>query len=143
MWFLHICNLMLQTFEVSNLEFLINRIHSLKISKIYFIGLQRFRGWKIWICGNKSFLFDFLIKRIHCLKYQRFARHQFAKIETKVFYVCFHKNLFKFFCYRYTYFRAPEIDNPNYPLKGSKGSVYEGGTKVRNFFSEIKKYVFC
>ncbi|XP_023334285.1 arylsulfatase I isoform X2 [Eurytemora carolleeae] len=33
---------------------------------------------------------------------------------------------------------APEIDNPNYPLKGSKGSVYEGGTKVPGFIFSPK-----
>ena len=53
---------------------------------------------------------------IHCLKYQRCTTSGCKDI------VFTRTNIILF--------RAPELDNPNYPLKGSKGSVYEGGTKV-------------
>ena len=44
----------LQTFDISNLDYVIYQNSLLKMSKVCGIGLQIYRELKIWVCGKDS-----------------------------------------------------------------------------------------
>ena len=48
LWFQCLCNLMVQTFDISNLNYFICKYNLFEISKVYGIGLQRLENQSLW-----------------------------------------------------------------------------------------------
>ena len=57
---------MVYTFDISNLDYLsqLQNLYMFEISKVYDIGLQRSRYWKIRVCGKDSIPFSVTSKEI-------------------------------------------------------------------------------
>ena len=53
-----VCNEMVKTFYISNLDYLIKQNSQFEISKVYYIGLQRNRDQKIIVCCKNSIPFN-------------------------------------------------------------------------------------
>ena len=51
-----VCNLMVETFDISNLCYVMEQNLQFEISKVYDIGIQRYRDQKIRVCGKDLFI---------------------------------------------------------------------------------------
>ena len=58
---LYLCNLMMLTFDISNKDYFVQQNSQFDISKIYTIGLQKYRDQKIRFCykNSVSFLYKY------------------------------------------------------------------------------------
>ena len=91
--FLYLWNLLMLTFDILNLDYLIWQNSQFEISKVYNIGLQKYRVFKIRVCGKDSITLWFYKKVLQ--KKKKVSVHFYSSKNSKIgllhWYCRYHK----------------------------------------------------